>query len=208
MKRPIVISQHLVERMRPADRAALGLTTRAELLAAADQRTERQEMDLFCGWLTQRGYWPRVPERLVDADTGAILPMGRPGRGWWVHLNEAKRNPILLDVTVKAHAGWYLEIEMKTAAGVVRPVQKAILAAGGAVVLVRSAEEAIAVVRQREDAETEIARLRGQFKVTCRDCGAEGPLVGGVLCAGCADAAGATHSREAIAAVRERENQL
>jgi hypothetical protein len=186
-RRPPAVPQHLVERMRAADRAALGLTTRAELLAAADQRTERQEMDLFCGWLTQRGYWPRVEERLVDKDTGAVLPMGKPARGWWVHLNEAKRNPILLDVLVLAYAGWYLEIEFKTAAGKLRPVQAAILAAGGAVVLVRSAEEAIEAVRQREDAETEFARLRARVTPTCRDCGADGPLVGGVLCAGCSD---------------------
>jgi hypothetical protein len=154
MKRPPAVPQHLVERMRPADRAALGLQTRAELLAAADQRTERADMNTFTTWLTQRGYWPRTPERLAARDTWDY-----PERGWWVHLNEAKRNPILLDVLVLAHAGWYLEIEFKTAAGKLRPVQAAILAAGGAVVLVRSAEAAIAVVREREDAATEIASI-------------------------------------------------
>jgi hypothetical protein len=33
----------------------------------------------------------------------------------------------------------------------------------------------------------EIARLRGKVTLTCRDCGAEGPLIAG-LCAGCSDA--------------------
>jgi hypothetical protein len=34
----------------------------------------------------------------------------------------------------------------------------------------------------------EIARLRGSVTLTCRDCGAEGPLIAG-LCAGCSDSA-------------------
>jgi hypothetical protein len=40
----------------------------------------------------------------------------------------------------------------------------------------------------RMNAVNEIASLRGKVKLTCRDCGAEGPLIGG-LCAGCSDAA-------------------
>ena len=125
----------LIEMMRPEDRKALKLQTRAELEAAYDAAGEREMQRTVGNWLRQRGYWPR-PGAFLDGS-------GKPERGWYIHLNETKRNPCLLDLMVIGLDGRCVEIEMKTATGRVRPEQAAILAAGGSVLLCRWAAEAI-----------------------------------------------------------------
>jgi hypothetical protein len=132
---PPCLPRHIVDRMRPEDRKALGLQTTGELIDHLADRDERKMQARVEGWLRQRGYWPR---------TGAYLAgSGKPSRGWYIHLNRAKRNPFLLDLLVVGLDGRCIEVELKTMAGRVRPEQAAILAAGGSVALCRSAQEAI-----------------------------------------------------------------
>ena len=127
----------LIEMMRPEDRKALKLQTRAELEAAYDAAGEREMQRTVGNWLRQRGYWPRAEAFLTGAS---------PERGWQVHLNETRRNPCLLDLLVIGLDGRCIEIELKTATGRIRPEQAAILKAGGSVALCRCAQEAIDAV--------------------------------------------------------------
>lgn len=72
--------------------------------------------------LLARGYWPRQSRYLIA--TG-----GTP-RGYYAHVVDAQRNPILLDLLVTHLAtGMYMEVELKAACGVLSAEQKAILAA-------------------------------------------------------------------------------
>jgi hypothetical protein len=128
---------NVIKCMRPADRQSLGIQTPAELSAAYEAATEREIQRTVEAWLRQHGYYPRTPEFL----DGKAQP---DHRGWYVHLHETKRNPILLDLLViRRDGGRWIEIELKTSAGRVRPQQQAILNAGGPVALCRSAQEAI-----------------------------------------------------------------
>ena len=151
MKHPSANSlpQCVVDKMQPADRKTLGLETRAELDAAYEAANEREMQRMMESWLRQRGYWPRTPEFLTG---------GKPDRGWYVHLNEAKRNPIVLDLLVIGLDGRCIEIELKTATGRIRPEQAAMLAAGGSVALCRSAMEAMKTVEAWEMAENKSGR--------------------------------------------------
>ncbi len=131
------LPRNIVDRMRPEDRKALGLQTTSETIDRLADRDERKMQARVEDWLKQRGYWPR---------TGAYLEgSGKPGRGWYYHHNGkgAKRNGYLLDLLVWDYAGNMIEVELKTSTGRVRPEQAAILAAGGAVALCRSVQEAI-----------------------------------------------------------------
>ena len=60
-------------------------------------------------WLESRGYWRRTPD--------SISPGFPPPKGWQVHIHQAKRNPILLDILLLSHDGRYIEIELKTRSG-------------------------------------------------------------------------------------------
>jgi hypothetical protein len=122
--------------MRPEDRKALKLQTRAELDAAYEAVSEREIQRTVETWLGRRGYRPRTGESLSE-------PPFVQHSGWYMHLNEPRRNPYMLDLFVWSLRGRCIEIELKTATGRVRPVQAAILAAGGSVALCRSAKEAI-----------------------------------------------------------------
>jgi hypothetical protein len=127
---------NVIKCMRPADRQSLGIQTPAELSAAYEAATEREIQRTVEAWLRQHGYYPRTPEFL----DGKAQP---DQRGWYIHLHETKRNPILLDLLVLRMDGRWIEIELKASAGRVRPQQQAILGAGGPVALCRSAQKAI-----------------------------------------------------------------
>ena len=140
---PASLPESLIRCMLPADRRALKLETREELAAAYEAASEREIQRTVEAWLRQRGYWPRTPEFLEE-------PAFSPQSGWYIHLHETKRNPYLLDLLVLRLDGRHIEIELKTATGRIRPEQAAILAAGGSVVLCRSAQEAIDKVTEWE----------------------------------------------------------
>jgi len=86
------------------------------------------------------GYWPRTP---------AFLDGKAPPKGWYIHLHQSKKNPIILDLLILSHDGRYLELELKTAKGPVRPQQEAILK--GRASIARSIKEAIEEIQKWEE---------------------------------------------------------
>lgn len=55
-------------------------------------------------WLEFKGYWRRTPKN-IDA--------GPPPEGWFIHLHQAKGNPILLDLLIMTNSGQWYEVELK-----------------------------------------------------------------------------------------------
>jgi hypothetical protein len=136
------LTQNVVKCMSETDRRELGVLTADEVVEKITDKSEREIQDVFTAWLTQHGYWPRTNEFL----DGRIPP-----RGWWFHIHEARKNPYLLDVAIlNVKGGWYMEVELKTREGRVRPQQRAILGAGGPTCLCRSTKEAIEAVLEWE----------------------------------------------------------
>lgn len=135
---PDDLNQRMIDMMSQFDRDALGLVSSADVAvktAKVINKAEAQTQREVEGWLRLQGYWPRTPE---------FLDGRRPPRGWYIHIHEAKRNPILLDLLVLDLSGRWCEIELKTRTGAIRDAQAAILASGG--VLARSSQEAIDAV--------------------------------------------------------------
>ena len=134
-----VPNDKIIERMTPEQRKELGLKTRDEIdtkLAEKDEKTIQIGVE---SWLRLRGYWPRTP---------AFLDGKAPEKGWYIHLHQSKKNPIILDLLILSHDGRYLELELKTAKGPVRPQQEAILK--GRASIARSIKEAVEEIQKWE----------------------------------------------------------
>lgn len=88
-------------------------------------------------WMTLNGFRRRTPEEIC-----------RPGMfaGWFIHLHEAKRNPILLDLLILFNDGRYIEVELKSATGNTTPAQEALVDRGGK--LCRTLAEFISVMQE------------------------------------------------------------
>lgn len=72
-------------------------------------------------WLTNRGYGRRTPKKMQDHHTGR----------WFIHLHQAKGNPILLDLLLlDSNTGRFAEIELKVKGGRVSPDQRALIYRG------------------------------------------------------------------------------
>lgn len=94
-------------------------------------------------WLQHLGYWPRTPKALAA---------GAAPKGWYLHLHEARGNPLALDVLILANDGRWLELELKKRGGRVRECQRQILAACPATArLCYALNEVIEAVTQWED---------------------------------------------------------
>ena len=131
------IPANMIEKMNPADRKALGLKTRAEIIGGIEDKSEKQIQRDCENLLRSRGYWPRTPGYLDGGAGGSVKQSG-----WYVHIYDTKRNPILLDLLIIAiNTGRYLEAELKTPTGAASDWQLAIIQAGGPVVLCRSFAE-------------------------------------------------------------------
>lgn len=100
--------------------------------AFADAREKALQRDCE-NWLRLNGYKPRSPE---------FIRSGAPEKGYYIHLHETQRNPIILDILLLGLDGRYLEVELKTKTGAVRDSQQLIIEQMGEhAVLVRSFEE-------------------------------------------------------------------
>ena len=145
--KPIPISdlpQEIIDKMSPEDRADNGLKSTAEWEASGEKKrmqietkAEKEIQSQVEAWLIHHGF-----ERRTKDD----IARGMSESGYFIHLYEAKRNPILLDLLILSHTGRYLELELKTATGPVTPEQKCLIAYGGS--LARSAEEAIEIIKE------------------------------------------------------------
>jgi hypothetical protein len=138
----MALPSNIIKCMRAEDRKALRVKTIEKIAEEYDEHSEREIQATVEAWLRQRGYWPRSPDWLGG---------GKPERGWYIHLNETKRNPILLDLLVIGLDGRCVEIELKTATGKARAAQEYILRAGGNVHLCRGAIDAMRVIREWEE---------------------------------------------------------
>jgi hypothetical protein len=131
------LSQRQIDMMSEDDRKALNLKSSEDVTKKLEAKNEAEIQKQVEAYLIQLGYERRTPE-----DIGR----GMSRSGYQIHLYATKRNPILLDLLILSHSGRYLELELKTATGKLRPEQKALIAYGGC--LARSAEEAIEIIRK------------------------------------------------------------
>lgn len=68
-----------------------------------EQRESRFQRDAE-KWLDWIGYWRR---------TATNIASGPPPRGWQIHLANAPRNPLVLDLLILDNSGEWIEVELK-----------------------------------------------------------------------------------------------
>lgn len=129
-----VLNDQLIARMSAADRKRLGVKTREEITTQQTAKAEKVIQAEVESYLRLNGFCPRTP---------AFLDGKAPKSGWYIHLNQARGNPILLDLLICTLDGRCLELELKTATGPIRAEQSAILATTPGATLARSTTEAI-----------------------------------------------------------------
>ena len=101
---PASLPPAMVEGMSKEDRKAFGIMTNAEAQAKGETRVERKLQADCERWLTLHGYRRRTPDDIADCDRNTV--------GWFSHLHDAKRNPILADLLIMRRNA-YIEIELK-----------------------------------------------------------------------------------------------
>jgi len=128
--------------MDEKDRKELNLLTIDERNTKLEAKNEAEIQQLVEAYLVQLGYERRTPKD---------IERGMPRSGWQIHYNpkKTKGNPILLDLLVLANAGRYLELELKTETGAIRPEQKTLIDQGAS--LARSAEVACKIIKEWHD---------------------------------------------------------
>jgi hypothetical protein len=134
---PNLLPDSIIKIQSPKTRQELGVHTQEERIAKADVIAEK-DIQVTCeNWLTLQGFRRRSPEDIK-----------RPGpcAGWFVHLHETKRNPILLDLLILFPDGQFVEVELKTKTGKPSPEQDALLNRGGK--LCRSFEEFKTIIKE------------------------------------------------------------
>ncbi len=134
LKYRAVVTDNIARLMNPADRHTLGILLPDERLAKTECRIEKRLQRDCENWLTLHGYRRRTPEEIR-----------RPGPcvGWFIHLHETRKNPILLDLLI-LRGGSYKEIELKSVNGKLSPEQESLITRGGK--LCRTLEEFIEAV--------------------------------------------------------------
>jgi len=130
--------ESLIAMMSEADRTALGVRTVEERQIIKGFELEHELQRACENWLTLHSFRRRTPDDIC-----------RPGpcAGWFIHINEARRNPILLDLLILFADGHYLEVELKARCGRISVEQDSLIQRGG--VLCRTLEEFI-VEMERE----------------------------------------------------------
>lgn len=102
----------------------------------------RRESVLQCGaekWLDYVGYWRR---------TATSIAAGPPPRGWQIHIANAPRNPLVLDLLLLDNCGTWVEIELKGATTRVATHQQQLIEQDSRRFLCRSIEELRSIVLQ------------------------------------------------------------
>ena len=134
----VVVTDKIAKLMSEKDRKAMGVLLPEERVALQDAQCEKKLQSKVESWLTLHGYRRRTPEEIK-----------RPGNctGWFIHMHQAKRNPIILDLLILLSDGRYLEIELKTLTGKPSPEQKVLLERGGK--LCRTLESFIKILENK-----------------------------------------------------------
>jgi hypothetical protein len=94
-------------------------------------------------WLSHAGYAPRNKHTLAD-------PSPMPRSGWYVHLFKPMDNAIILDLLIFSKTGRYLELELKTSKGRLKPHQGYLVERDPNCKLARSLDEAVLIVQEWE----------------------------------------------------------
>ena len=129
---PRLIPGKTVAMMNQEDRKALGLMEPWERQHKAGVELEKELQRQCENWLTLHGFRRRTPDDICRSGDCA---------GWFIHINEAKRNPILLDLLILFSDGHYSEVELKSRCGKPSVEQDSLIQRGG--VLCRTLEEFI-----------------------------------------------------------------
>jgi len=90
-------------------------------------------------WLEFVGYWRR---------TATNIASGPPPRGWQIHLNNAPRNPLVLDLLILDNCGEWIEVELKGPSTRVALHQKQLIEQHSRRFLCRSIDELRTIVSQ------------------------------------------------------------
>jgi len=132
---PAEITPKLAGMMSKVDRKALGVLTPDECRLKVEGMAEKELQGLCENWLTLHGFRRRTPEEIARQGHCA---------GWFIHMHETKRNPIILDLLILFQSGKYIEIELKTSTGKPSEEQKALLVRGG--ILCRTLESFVKII--------------------------------------------------------------
>jgi len=135
----VTLSDKLIEKLDPQTRKEMGVRTRDEISAKINRKSELAIQNDVEGWLRINGFWPRTP---------GFLDGKKPEKGWYIHLHQTKKNPIILDLLIFTHDGRCLELELKTENGPIREHQQAILNTTECSALARSTVEAITKIKE------------------------------------------------------------
>ena len=134
---PKALPENIVRAMALEDRKALGIKTIDERLESFIGKEEADIQRVVEAYCRHHGFETRTPENIAR---------GRPAAGWFIHLLNPKKNPILLDVLLLHNSGAFLEMELKTSVGRLTPDQERLVEYGGS--LSRDAIEAIRIINQ------------------------------------------------------------
>jgi len=111
-------SQKMKDMMSQKDLDMMGWKTTAQRWEWLKGRCEDEFLREVIKWLTAHGFESRN-KKTFGAKT--------PKYGWFMHMNEAQKNPMILDVPVWTLDGHFTELELKIKDGVVSKNQKFIL---------------------------------------------------------------------------------
>lgn len=150
--KPQLIPPNISRLMSEKDKKELGVIPQG---AKVEIKEERDLQNLCETELLRFGFRRRTPDDIKRQG---------PMSGWFIHLHNAKKNPIILDLLILFIDGTFLEIELKTKDGVVSDEQKEIVARGG--FLCRTFDEFKDVIRihmnRKTDQEEEEYEARGR----------------------------------------------
>jgi len=98
-----VIPENVLKCMRPEDRKDLGVATASERDEKIAGREEAAEQKVVENYLRLHGFLPSTADMIR---TVAKV-------GYYIHLNDTRKNPLILDLLILHRDGRYLQIEMK-----------------------------------------------------------------------------------------------
>jgi len=128
------------ERRKPPEQKAAEKLARTDKADAGLEKILQQNAENFLGL---RGYRHRTPDDIMGSDGSE--------RGYVIHLNETKRNPILLDILILGADGRYIEIELKSASGRLSDEQARIIMHSENAFLVNRFELFMEIVKRWEE---------------------------------------------------------
>lgn len=131
------LSEEMINAMSPKDRKDLKVKTVEERSEAANKVGEAAIQRMVESYLIQLGYERRTTDNIL----GRV-----PASGWFIHYNptKTKGNPIILDLLILGNDGQYMELELKTEKGNVKPHQQILIEHGA--FIARGAKEALGII--------------------------------------------------------------